>query len=298
MLIAQLTEVFCLIDDVCKGFDIHQRQHSLSSGSRRHWLTRSPSLALSEITTILVLFHLSNYRTFKHFYKKEVLVHLTREFPCLVSYNRFVELKSCSAGHLAVLSRVLSGTQTGTAFVDSTPLSVCHNRRIYRHKTFAGLAERGVSSMGWFFGLKLHLLINERGEILRFQVTPGNVHDSVPLLKGLLKGIQGKVFGDRGYILGTEKLDELSKQGIRLIAKLRRKMKPRDYTVDEHKILRRRNLIETVIGQLKNICQIDHTRHRNPANAVTNLLAGIVAYCFLPEKPTMSPVKKTQSLNV
>lgn len=295
MLIDQLTEVFCLIDDVCKVFDLHLSHRSLTN-PRRPWLTRSPSLALSEIATILVLFHLSNYRTFKHFYKNEVLARLRREFPGLVSYNRFVELKSRCAGLLATLSRLLAGTHTGTTFVDSTPLAVCHNRRIHRHKTFAGLAERGVSSMGWFYGLKLHLAINERGEVLRFQVTAGNVHDSVPLLGGLLKGLQGKVFGDRGYVLGTEKLSKLSRQGIRLIAKLRRNMKPRDYTAEEKKILRRRNLIETVIGLLKNTCQIDHTRHRSPANACTNLLAGIVAYCLLPEKPAMSPVKMTSAL--
>lgn len=296
MLIDQLTEVFCLIDDVCNCFEHCLSSRALPNHSRP-WLTRTPSLSLSEIATIVVFFHLSNYRTFKHFYKTEVLTRLHREFPCLVSYNRFVELKSRCAAPLAALSRVLSGQVTSTTFVDSTPLPVCHNRRIFRHKTFAGLAQRGVSSMGWFFGMKLHLAINERGEILRFQVTPGNVHDSAPLFSGLLEGIVGSVFGDRGYILGAEKLRKLSSLGIRLVAKLRRKMKPRDYTLDEEKTLRKRNLIETVIGLLKNTCQIDHSRHRSPANAATNLLAGIVAYSFLPEKPTLSPIKKTQLLS-
>ena len=83
--------------------------------------------------------------------------------------------------------------------MDSTTLKVCRNQRIHNHKVFKGLAERGKSSMGWFYGFKLHLIINDKGEILAFQLTPGNVAD-VSMVDMLSQEIIGKMFGDKGYI--------------------------------------------------------------------------------------------------
>ena len=92
------------------------------------------------------------------------------------------------------------GSCRGISFVDATKLSVCHNRRIKRHKVFEGIAQRGKTSMGWFYGFKLHAIINHHGELLSIRVTPGNIDDREPLRQGLANDIFGKLFGDRGYV--------------------------------------------------------------------------------------------------
>ena len=91
------------------------------------------------------------------------------------------------------------GEITGISFFDSTSIKVCHNKRISRNKVFKGLAKLGKTTTGWFYGFKLHLVINDKGEILAFQLTPGNVSD-VSMLETLSSGLWGKLFGDKGYI--------------------------------------------------------------------------------------------------
>ena len=139
---------------------------------------RAGKLSVPEIMTIMILFHNSGYRCLKHFYLNEVCVNLRHLFPQVVSYNRFVELEKEAVIPLTIfIKKVLLGKCTGISFVDSTPLRVCKNQRIHIHKTFKGFAARGKCSMGWFFGFKLHLICNERGELLNFMVTPGDVDD-------------------------------------------------------------------------------------------------------------------------
>lgn len=126
----------------------------------------------AEIMVILILFHSGGFRCFKYYYQEYVCKHLTRLLPRHVSYNQFVELEKEELLPLAIfIKQVLLGTCTGISFVDSTPLRVCRNQRILIHKTFKGLAEREKCSMGWFFGFKLHLKINDKGEILNFMFT-------------------------------------------------------------------------------------------------------------------------------
>ncbi|WP_039361026.1 IS982 family transposase, partial [Candidatus Protochlamydia amoebophila] len=139
---------------------------------------------------------------------------------------------------------------------------------------------------GWFFGFKLHLMINERGEILAFQLTPGNVAD-VSIAETLSKGVFGKLFGDKGYI-SKELSKRLLKQGLELFTTLRSNRKQNLMKLTDKILLRKRAIIETVNDQLKNISQIEHTRHRNAGNFLINLLAGIVAYTHQPKKPSIN----------
>uniref|UniRef100_UPI0005A7902D IS982 family transposase n=1 Tax=Candidatus Protochlamydia sp. R18 TaxID=1353977 RepID=UPI0005A7902D len=178
------------------------------------------------------------------------------------------------------------GEITGIAFIDSTSIDVCHNKRIKRNKVFKGLAKRGKTTSGWFFGFKLHLMINERGEILAFQLTPGNVAD-VSIAETLSKGVFGKLFGDKGYI-SKELSKRLLKQGVELFTTLRSNRKQNLMKLTDKILLRKRAIIETVNDQLKNISQIEQTRHRNAGNFLINLLAGIVAYTHQPKKPSIN----------
>ena len=177
------------------------------------------------------------------------------------------------------------GTCTGISFIDSTALAVCDNRRIAQHKVFEGLAARGHSSTGWFFGFKLHLVVNDCGEILGVCVTPANVDDR-SCVPDLCQQLWGKLFGDKGY-LSKPLFEQLFAQGLQLITKLRKNMKNQLMPLSDKLLLRKRALIETINDQLKNISQIEHSRHRSLAGFMSNLLAGLIAYCHQPKKPSL-----------
>jgi hypothetical protein len=141
--------------------------------------------------------------------------HLRDYFPDLLSYTRFVALMPSVLIPLCVYLQNRKGTATGLAFIDATSIVVCHNRRIHSHKVFKKIAKRGTTSIGWFYGFKLHLVVNERGELLAFYITPGNVDDRKPVAP-LTKGLTGKLFGDKGYI-SKVLFEALLAEGLQLI---------------------------------------------------------------------------------
>ena len=283
-----LTAIFCDIDDFCKAFEKYCRTHMLPENTDIKGFFPRGNMAISEIMTICILFHLSNYRTFKWYYKNHVCVNLRNEFPHLVSYNRFVELMRISLLPLTVyMMQYRVGKCSGITFGDSTPIEVCHTRRIHSHRVFAGLAKRGKSSTGWFYGFKLHLVINDQGEILSFYLTPGNVDDRNPEVIGhLTKDLFGKLFADKGY-LSSKLFMELFSRGITLVTKIKKNMKNVLMDLSDKLMLRKRAIIESVNDFLKNICQIEHSRHRTPINFLVNLISGLVAYSFLPSRPSL-----------
>ena len=275
--------LFCDIDDFCLLFEPAWKRRLLASGKcRRH---KPGALSLSEAMTILVLFHASGYRDFKTFYTRHVKRHLGGAFPQLVSYTRFVELQREALVPLWCHLHTRRGHCTGIAFVDATTLAVCHNLRIPRHRVFRDSARRGRSSMGWFYGFKLHLAINDRGELMGCYLTPGNVDDRRPV-PHLVKDLWGKLFGDKGYI--SQPLAALLEtHELRLITRLKKNMKNRFLALSDKLLLRKRALIETVNDQLKNISQIEHTRHRSLWNFLGNVAAGLIAYTWHEKKPSL-----------
>jgi hypothetical protein len=279
-----LLELFCHVDDFCQPFEPQWQRQLLQHGVIKRM--RTPQLATSEIMTIIIHFHQSGYRNFKTYYTEHVQVHLRREFPGLVAYNRFVELMPRVLIPLLAYFEQCKGACTGIAFVDSTPLAVCHNRRIARHKVFEGLAARGKTSLGWFFGFKLHLVVNDRGDLLAFRLTPGNVDDRKPVPK-MVKRLFGKLFGDRGY-LSQPLFKALFEQGLELLTSVRKNMKNPLLPLADKLLLRKRAIIETINDQLKNISQVEHTRHRSVAHFFVNVVAGLIAYCHQPKKPSLN----------
>ena len=279
-----LLEIFCDVDDFIQALSQSEAGEILGLTKRRPG--PKPRMSLSEVITILIWFHLSGYRTFKQYYEDYVQQHLRSEFPDLWSYTRFVEWMPRSVDVLILYLLSKRGSVTGISFVDSTSLAVCRNQRILQHKVFRGLADRGKTSMGWFYGFKLHLIINDRGEIISFSITPGNVDDRKPV-SNMAKGLFGKLFGDKGYI--SRKLTEaLLAMGVQLVTPLRKNMKPQLLPWMDHILLRKRALIESVNDQLKNISQIEHSRHRSVINFFVNLFAGLTAYSLRPKKPSLN----------
>ena len=286
----KITEIFFMCDEFSKVFDQHiasTRKLQPSEGLRKRSYHRDCRMSDSEVMTIMIAFHNSGFRCLKHFCQ-HVCDHMRHLFPEVVSYNRFVELQKVAVVKLVVFVKtVLMGKCTGISFIDSTPLRVCRRQRILQHKTFKGLAQLGKCSMGWFYGFKLHLICNEKGETINFTFTPGNVDDREPLkCDSFIEEIYGKLVGDRGYI-SKDLFCKLFIDGIQLITKLKNKMKNSLMTVSDKVLLRKRAIIESVNDELKNMAQIEHSRHRSFHNFVNNLMGGIAAYCFFPKKPML-----------
>lgn len=277
-----LTVLFCSVDDFWQLFVQEWNKHLIDHGKPKKG--PPPELSISEMMTIIILFHQSNYRTFKHFYCF-VCQHLKQEFPKLISYSRFVYLTKNLFVPLFAYLHHRRGSVTGIAFVDSTSIAVCRNKRIARNRVFQGLARRGKTTSGWFYGFKLHLIINDCGEILSFLLSTGNIAD-ITVLEKLSKGIVGKLFGDMGYI-SSKVSKKLFDQGLHLFTNLRANMKQKFIPLRDKLLLRKRFIIETINDQLKNISQIEHTRHRGIGNFLVNVLGGIAAYTHQAKKPSL-----------
>jgi transposase len=277
-----LTELFCDVDDFWQAFEPIWDADCLGQGKQRQ---RSGELHPSEIMTILIHFHQARYRDFKSYYTQYVQVYLRGEFPSLVSYARFVYLTAQAVVPLSAYLHKCMGECSGISFIDSTPLAVCDNHRIYQHKVFKDVAARGKTSTGWFYGFKLHLVVNERGALLACRLTAGNVDDRKPV-PDLTSTLFGKLFADKGY-LSQPLFEQLWERGLQLITKLKSKMKNRLMPVLDKLLLRKRAIIEAIYDQLKNISQIEHTRHRSFKNFAVNLLCGLIAYCHQPKKPSL-----------
>jgi len=282
----EITEIFCQVDDFCKEFEEQIKRQVLASGKRSR--NRPSKLSDSEIITILIYFHLGSFRNFKHYYLFYVCKHLGSDFPDLVSYNRFVELKAKVAVPMILfLQNQCLANCTGISFIDSTSVKVCKNKRIKRNRVFKGLAQVGKNTMGWFFGFKLHLIINDKGEVINFALTKANVDDRNQLvINNMTKNLFGKLFADKGYI-SKELFEMLFNNGIHLFTNIRRNMKNSLMTLQDKILLRKRSVIETVNDELKNICQVEHSRHRSIHNFLMNIISAITAYCFLPKKPSI-----------
>lgn len=276
------TELFCDVDDFVKCS--HSFMIVQSDNSRRGV---KASLSLSEIMTIIIGYHQSNFKNFKSYYYY-LLLYYRDAFPKLVSYNRFVEIFSCALIPLCAYLNSRKGQTTGISFIDSTSITVCHNRRIQRNRVFQSMATRGKTTMGWFYGFKLHLIVNHLGELLSFKITKGNTDDRVPVMN-LCKNISGKLYGDKGYI-GKKLFEDLFENGVELITGLKKKMKNKLMALEDKILLRKRFIIETINDQLKNISDIDHTRHRSPINFLVNLIAGLIAYTHQAKKPHIKMV--------
>ena len=285
----KVTEIFFIIDEFDKNFEKIVSDHSLVQNTDLKQRNRKSTLSDSEVMTILILFHSGHYRDLKHYYINHVKKHMKSEFPQTVSYNRFVELQKKVVVKLAILLKMFClGKCIGISYIDSTPIRVCHIKREKQHKVFKGFAQKGQCSLGWFYGFKLHLIINDKGEILDFIITPGNIDDCKPLFDiNLHKRIFGKLFGDKGYI-SKDLFEQLFIDGVHLITKIKKNMKNSLMLLQDKIALRKRALIETVNDELKNICQVEHTRHRSFDNFVTNLLSGLIAYSFFDKKPSIN----------
>jgi hypothetical protein len=280
----KLVELYCDVDDFCSAFLPAWQQTLLESGERKRH--RACRMSASEIMTIIIAFHMSHYRDFKNYYQGLVARNHRHDFPNLLSYNRFIEMMPTVLVPLSAYFAHIKTAPTGLEFIDSTSIKVCHNLRIPRHRVFDGIAKRGKGTMGWFYGFKLHLVVNHLGGIVAATVTAANVDDRKPVPQ-LAKELPDRLYADKGYI-SKALTQSLADDGITLITGVRKNMKAKARSLFDRAMLSRRFIIETINDQLKNISQIEHSRHRSVHGFMLNLLGGLIAYCHKDNKPSLN----------
>ena len=281
-----ITGLFVFIDDFCKAVDEYMSRFLIPCADKVKKVTRVMGMTLSELLTIELFYHESPCKNFKYFYQSYLQLYRA-EFPNLVSYHRFVELKPRILSYLLLLLQwfCAQSDKTGISYMDSTSVAVCHGKRISRNKVFKGLARLGKATKGWFFGFKLHVVINERGQLHKVKLTRGNVDDRTPV-PDLVEGLEGLLFADKGYIK-TELFQYLYDKGLKLVTGIKKNMKNKMMPLIEKILLRKRPIIETVFSVLKNTLELEHTRHRSPTNAFVHIISTLVAYCFRTNKPAI-----------
>ena len=283
--------LFCCLDDFAKLFEAWQRHHLIPSDRQRR---RAGKLCLGEMLFIIVLFHISAYKDFKHFWLYGLRQEYRDCFAELPSYSRFVSLMPRLLLPFYLLLHYFRGEEAGIYFADSTKLAVCHNRRINRNQVFRGLAKRGRSTMGWFFGFKLHLAINHKGQLMAFKISDGSRDDRQPL-EAMSAALQGKVFADKGY-LSKSLLLRLWQHGLHLVTGIRRNMKNYLMPMLDKLLLRKRFIIETLFNKLKSHMGLEHTRHRSPINALVHILSCLAAYTLAQPKVNMGKIVTPDSM--
>jgi hypothetical protein len=273
--------IFFCIDEFCKTFEEWEKHRLIDTGRKRY---RSCEMSLSEMLTIMVIFHVSPCKVFKYFYIHYLPLAHKQDFPNLISYNRFVQLMPRLFVPFCILLQGLFGEETGIYIADPTALPVCHNKRINRNRVFKGIAMRGKTTMGWFYGLKLHMVINHKGSIMAVKITPGNI-DERTILDEMTRHLKGNLFADKGFISG-DLFKQLYQRGLKLITGIRSNMKNYLMDLGEKILLRKRFLIETIFDILKVHMNLSHTRHRSPTNCCINILSCLVAYQLRHNKPS------------
>jgi DDE family transposase len=279
------TKLFCDVDDFTQAVKKGMQSHQLSHGKAAPQPTRKPGLDESEIITIILLFQESPCRNFKYFYQSYLQLY-KGEFPGMPSYQRFVALMPRVLHLLAILLYCLLAKNKGISYIDATSLAVCHPKRVSRNKVFRGLAKLGKTTKGYFFGFKLHIIINEKGDLIRVQLTPGNVDDRF-VVPQITESLTGLLFGDKGYI-SKELFLKLYRRGLKLVTGIKKNMKNKLMIWREKILLRKRGVIETVFDYLKNKLQLEHTRHRSPFNMLVHVLSTLIVYQLKPSKPSIS----------
>lgn len=283
----RVIQLFCELDDFSNAFNKNISAHMLGKSIPQSF--NKPEIRISEMMCIEILYHHSGYKCFQYYYEQEAARgYLKSYFPHAPVYNRFIQLKPRILLHLIFyLNACRIGQLCGIYFADSTKLAVCHNRRIQSNRVFYGRSAKGKTSTGWFYGLKLFLVINACGEIMNAFFTMGNVADNhLAKMVRLFSKLKGWAFADKVFF-NQKAVEQLLTQGLHLVTGIRQNMKNKLMLMEQKLLLKKRGIIESVNDILKTVCDIEHTRHRSPIDALVNLYAGLCSYTFLDRLPSI-----------
>lgn len=275
------TEIFYFVDELIKTLE-----KTLIWEKLPKWIPyvkgRKKRLTLSEVVTLNIIAVLGHFTDLKAFHKNAKL-YLLKDFPKLTNYENFLKASNKSLPFLMVILTLLMDmtkyhSKNSTKYVDSTPLQVCKNKRINRNKVSKKYAARGKTTIGWFYGFKLHGVCDDCGNLLSITFTPGNADDRV-VLDTLLQGIEGVIVGDAGYLLKNDIWNSFLEKNIHLFTGVRNNMK-KLMTREQHKELKKREIIETVWSVLKGNLSIIYTLARSIIGMFRHFFYSIIAYFF------------------
>ena len=284
----KLIKIFCEIDDFVIALENNIGSKLIENNNHPQSVNK-PSITYSEMLCIEIMYHLSGYKCFQYYYEEEVVKGaLKKYFPDAPGYSRFVQLKPRIFMLIVLYFQCCRlGRLCGLYYADSTSLSVCNNRRIHSHKVFKTQASRAKSSTGWFFGFKLFLVVNAFGEIVKASFTTAKVADnSLQQMLRLFNNLEGLLFADKGFI-NQKASQELFNKGLQIITGIKANMKNKLMLLSHKLLLKKRGMIESVNDILKSVCDLEHTRHRSPVNAVINVFAALCAYTYLERFPSI-----------
>jgi len=281
----KLVALYIEVDDLLKAYQsfLLQKKQLLPGKP-----TRSPGLNSSEVCTIWLCTTYQVIKPLNIITARSFWVVIKSWFPDAPCYERFLSYIPRNV-HLLCLWLFYScalAKKTGLYFIDSKKLPVCHIKREHSHQVFKGITSKGKSPTGYFYGLKLHLTINNLGQITPFLLTPGNVADNnKTVLMLLLGGLKGVCVRDKRYL--TTLFQQFYENGLELVKKPKRNMRSLPVPHWKNKLINMRPVIESVFDIMGTVCDIDHTRHRSPINAISHVLAGLIAYQSLEQKPAV-----------
>ncbi|MEQ1144813.1 IS982 family transposase [Acinetobacter soli] len=268
------TELFCVINDFFLKFE--SIYWNFLKQNFRCSRVRPAQLSISEITFIAIWFKCSRFNTFKAFFTwlKEGKNHLFKYLPYYQSMIHLIKRHELALHALHVA--LMKGQDTQYLWIDSTTLLVCKNQRIQRHKSLVQIASRGRSSMGWFYGCKLHIAMDQFGEIACSALSNGHVAD-IKMVEQLVAGLNGKLYGDRGYISQELKI-RLKDRGIDLITYHRRNMQAIQLCASDEYHLKQCNKIETLFSLLKGQYNLVTSKARSLHGFLSGIYASLYVY--------------------
>lgn len=277
-----LVSLYVMVDDVIKTLAASQEfRLRLSSANKGG---RPPTLTLSEIVALGLFRYALNIKDVKHFHR-HISSHYADYFPKLPNYQNFVSLLNRISGYVLFLvlwichhnKQYLS--QDDLLIIDTSALKVCEKGRISEHKVCKGLAAIGKTTQGWFYGFKLGLVVDALGHLISVAIGPGNTDDR-KFLAPLFQGLQGVGIGDAGFV-SKDWAAKLWEQGFMFISDVKKSMK-RLMTKAQHELLRKRQLVEIRLSQLKHRIQQSVSLARSPLGYFSRWVYAVLAYCLFP----------------
>ena len=278
----KLVEVYSEVDDLVKSYKKYLQEKEVKIPKNKMQLSEA------EIGSILVCYHFSGYKCFEYYYKEKIRKNMKSWFPKAPSYESFLRYipKAIDLIYLWLFYKVCQSKRTNLYIIDSKKLPVCEIQREHSNRVFSGVARKGKSSTGWFYGLKIHLVINDLGEIVSFELTSGNVGDNNhDLLKRLLENLEGFCIGDKGYLSALFSFFYENK--LHLLTKIKKTTKGKVAIPAHLNLIKKRAVIESVFDILGSVLNIEHTRHRQPSNAIVHIFSSLLAYQYLDQKPQL-----------
>lgn len=253
---------------------------------------RGPKRRLS-ITTVISLNLMRYFLHVKDLKAFHRIVKMMDIIPDFINYENFLKASNKALPVMvlflqALLAQNRALNKTDVHFMDSTPLTTCLNRRIFNHKVTKDIASRGKSTKGWFYGLKLHGVCSENGLLEALYFTSGNVNDSKTVEK-LTENMKGRFFADAGYLKKSSELKKLAESGRFIYASTRKNMN-RLMSTEEWNILRKRNIIESDWGAMKQNFFLEYHQARGIDGLFRHYVNAISAYilqCRLKSEPKL-----------